>query len=191
MIRVTGLTFEPPDQLLAHPNNPRTHPPAQREALRAALNEIGWIGAVIQNDLTGNLIDGHMRVEEALSDGYTKIPVLHVELDHEEEALALATFDPITAMARYDRERLDDLLATTDTDDERLTAILDDLNDRAPELPDDDDMSPTFGDPTEFRTLALTYTLDRYEDVVSIIDPFPGSSPAEKLYNALLTLVRT
>lgn len=94
----------PPDQLLANPLNARRHPGEQRTALRAALDQIGWVGVVTVNQTTGMVIDGHARIEEALSAGEPTVPVLYVKLTEDEERAALATFDAITDLAVYDRD---------------------------------------------------------------------------------------
>ena len=86
--RIVGFTMEVPEDLLANPMNPRRHPGEQRDAMRGSLDELGWIDAVIVNDTTGRMIDGHLRCEEAITEGAPVIPVLHVELDENEERLA-------------------------------------------------------------------------------------------------------
>jgi DNA modification methylase len=125
--RILGSGEEAPDQLAANPRNWRTHPAAQRKALRGALDTVGWVQQVIVNRRTGNVVDGHARIEEALSRHEPTVPVLYVDLSAEEEALVLATLDPIAAMADQDDERLRDLLAEVAVDDEGLAALLADL----------------------------------------------------------------
>jgi hypothetical protein len=126
-VSIVGYRLVPPDQLLANPANPRRHPNAQREALRASLRALGWIAPVVQNVRTGNLIDGHARIEEALSAGVAAVPVIDVDLSPEQEALALAVYDPITSQAMYDREALDSLLRDVSTDETALQALLADV----------------------------------------------------------------
>ena len=56
--------YEPavdPEQLTAHPLNFRRHPTAQRKALRASIERLGWVTAVVAT-LDGTVIDGHARV---------------------------------------------------------------------------------------------------------------------------------
>ena len=65
--RIVGSGEEAPDQLAANPRNWRTHPAAQRKALRGSLDTVGWVQQVIVNKRTGNVVDGHARIEEALS----------------------------------------------------------------------------------------------------------------------------
>lgn len=100
--RIQSFAYVAPEDLLAHPLNARRHPGLQRNALRAALDRIGWLAPVIVNEITGRMIDGHERTEEALSEGLDLLPVIYVALTEEEELVALATFDPIGDLALYD-----------------------------------------------------------------------------------------
>jgi DNA modification methylase len=125
--RIVGHGEEPPDQLLANPRNWRRHPAVQREALRGSLDTVGWVAQILVNRTTGHVIDGHARIEEALSRGEPSVPVLHVELSEAEEALVLATIDPIAAMAIAEQSVLDELLASLSVDDAGLAALLADL----------------------------------------------------------------
>jgi site-specific DNA-methyltransferase (adenine-specific) len=70
------------------------------------------------------------------------VPVLYVDLSPEEEALVLATLDPIGAMAVADDDRLRELLAEVAVDDEGLAALLADLSPAEPKagLTDPDDV---------------------------------------------------
>jgi hypothetical protein len=99
-----------PEQLLANPANWRIHTLAQRAVLEGALDSIGWIQAVIVNTTTSHVVDGHQRIESAISKG-EPVPVLYVQLTEDEEKAALATLDPIAALAGRDAEKHDALLA--------------------------------------------------------------------------------
>jgi hypothetical protein len=99
-----------PADLLANPLNARRHPGNQRDALRAAL-KIGWVSPVVVNRTTERLLDGHARVEEALSKGAARVPVIYVDVSEEEERALLLVLDPIAGMATYDGEVLDQLTA--------------------------------------------------------------------------------
>ena len=140
--RIVGSGEEAPDQLVANPANWRTHPGAQRDSLRGSLSEVGWVAQVMVNRRTGFVVDGHARVEEALSRGEPAVPVLYVDLSPEEEALVLATLDPIGAMATADTAKLAELLAGIAVDDAGLLALLGDLAGNAPKagLTDPDDV---------------------------------------------------
>lgn len=129
--RIVGTGEEAPDQLLANPSNWRIHPKPQQEALSDALEELGWIQQVVVNRRTGHLIDGHLRVSLALRNNEPTVPVLYVDLDEREEALALATLDPISAMAAADKAKLDALLREVDTGSAALQEMLTGLAEQA------------------------------------------------------------
>jgi ParB-like chromosome segregation protein Spo0J len=114
----------PPDQLLANPANWRTHPREQQRALAAALSEIGWVAQVLVNTATGHVVDGHLRVELALSRNEPTVPVTYVELTAEEEQLILATLDPLAAMATAEKAQLEALLAGLAPEDDVLANLL-------------------------------------------------------------------
>jgi DNA modification methylase len=76
------------------------------------------------------------------------VPVLYVDLAPDEEALVMATLDPIGAMAGREEEKLRELLAEVTVDDAGLLALLGDLRgdepkagltdpDEVPEPPDE------------------------------------------------------
>jgi hypothetical protein len=141
---IVGYDVVAPDQLLAHPLNWRIHGPDQKAALIGSLNDLGWIAPVIVNTTTGHTIDGHERIGEAIARHEPGIPVIYVQLTEAQEALALATFDPITAMAGTDKEHLGALLQQIDQADEGLLELLETLArtadmamPNAPDLPED------------------------------------------------------
>jgi DNA modification methylase len=125
--RIIGHGEEAPDQLLANPLNFRIHPKLQQDAMAGVLDQIGWIDDVIVNQRSGHVINGHMRIAIAISRDEPSVPVKYVDLDEHEEALALATYDPISALAGQDREQLATLLETVNAGDAALQAMLDQL----------------------------------------------------------------
>ncbi len=139
--RIIGYKTKPADQFQANPLNYRKHPQAQREAVNASLQALGWISPVIENITTGNLIDGHERVWQSLPDN-ADVPYLEVALSEEEERLALAIFDPITAMAETDADLLEQLLLSVNTDAAALQSLLSDLAVDAGIIPDPDKENP-------------------------------------------------
>ena len=108
--RIVEHGEEAPDQLLANPANWRIHPKAQQDALAAVLDDVGWVQDVIVNRRTGLVVDGHLRLSLALQRGEAEIPVVYVDLSADEEALVLASIDPLSAMAERDEEALGQLL---------------------------------------------------------------------------------
>jgi hypothetical protein len=116
-----------PDQLLASPSNYRRHPTTQLEALRGSLRELGWVKTIIVNRRTGHVVDGHARVEEAMRQGAPTVPVSYVDLDPQEELLALASLDPMAELAVHDEDSLDELLKEVQSQEPGLQQMLDDI----------------------------------------------------------------
>jgi DNA modification methylase len=125
--RIVGHAEVAPTELVPNPRNWRTHPADQQRALAGALTEVGWVTEVIVNQTTGQVVDGHLRIELALERDEPTIPVTYVELSEAEEGLVLATLDPIGAMADAEATALEFLLATLDPADADLRAFLDEL----------------------------------------------------------------
>lgn len=130
--RIIGIVMMAPEDILAHPDNWRIHPEAQQEALADSLDHIGWLGpCAIVNRTTGHCVDGHLRTKLALRRNEAKVPVLVVEASEEQEKLALATMDPIAALAVTDGKKLNELMADLDTHSAALDAMLDELRSKA------------------------------------------------------------
>jgi hypothetical protein len=121
----------PADQLLANPNNFRIHSKAQQAALEGSLDDLQWIGAVKVNMQTGNIFDGHLRVTLALRKGErVGVPVDYYDLTPEQEAQALLSIDPISAMATTDRENMSALMEMITSENEQTKAFLNELAQR-------------------------------------------------------------
>lgn len=121
--RIVGQGEAEPADIMPNPLNWRAHPALQRSALMGVLGEIGWVQQVVVNKRTGNLIDGHLRVDLARAKG-EKVPVVYVDLSDDEEKLILATLDPLAALATTDEDALKALLAQVSTSDEDILALL-------------------------------------------------------------------
>src|SRR3954468_22050236 len=83
-------------ELRPNPRNWRTHPPAQQADLRGILAEVGYVDALLARTLDDGsleLIDSHLRAETTPD---SLVPVLVVDLNAEEAAKVLATFDPLS-----------------------------------------------------------------------------------------------
>ena len=143
----------PAAQYNAHELNARRHPDYQREALVGSLNEVGWVAPVIVSSRTGKLLDGHARVEETIArDRNALIPFVRVDVTEEEEKLILATFDPITNQAIYDKDALDALLRDIQTSETGLLSLLADLaaqNELSIAVDDEDELPGDGGDDFE------------------------------------------
>ncbi len=125
--RITGLRRVKAGQLRPHPGNWRTHPPAQADAVRGILAEIGYADALLARELADGsleLIDGHLRAQITPDE---EVPVLVVDLDDAEAAKLLALLDPLAAMAESNEEALSALLEVVQTENASLQGVLDDL----------------------------------------------------------------
>lgn len=132
------LEYRKAGELSANPHNWRKHPKSQVTALNAVLEEVGWAGALLYNERTGRLIDGHLRKEVSGLDD--EIPVLVGSWTEDQEKTILATLDPIAAMAEADREALVGLLEAVECEDSQVQALLDQVaKDNRIERPRGDD----------------------------------------------------
>lgn len=123
--RITDKTIksQPADQFLAHPSNPKFHPPEQREALRGAINEVGQVAPVMVSKRSGYTLDGHERIWLAMETN-ADVDYFEVDVSEEDEAYILATLDPIGMMARHDAAKLDDLLREVNSGEASVQAML-------------------------------------------------------------------
>lgn len=137
--KIVGHDRVPPDQLVANPLNFRKHPQAQRDALKAAIEEVGFIRSVTVNKRTGNLIDGHERLWQAIATEQPFIDVEYVDLSEEDERKALATLDTISELAEVDPQILDQLLREVSTGSEALQEMLSQLAEESGSLNGDDE----------------------------------------------------
>jgi hypothetical protein len=115
--RVKELRRVRAGDLKPNAKNWRRHPEGQKSVLRAILDDVGFVGAVLARELpTGELelLDGHMRAE---NDPNAEIPVLIVDLNDEEADKVLTTFDPLGDLAIPDAEALASLLSSVDMGD--------------------------------------------------------------------------
>jgi hypothetical protein len=118
--------------LRPNPRNWRLHPPAQQDALRGLLAEVGYAGALLARELddgTLMLIDGHLRAETTPD---AVVPVLVLDVDETEADKILLTHDPIASMATVSQENLQQLLAEVQTESAAVRSMLDTLTSPAP-----------------------------------------------------------
>lgn len=123
------------DQFTAHPDNWQIHPTEQQQALATTIDAIGWLIPLVVSQRSGYLLDGHARVMVALQrDPSMKLPYVMVDIEPEEEALALATINPLGAMAVTDKVKLSQLLEEAaqlpQADNDDLAALFQDIHDR-------------------------------------------------------------
>ncbi len=106
--------------LMPHELNPRIHRDAQREALTAIIEEVGFARSLLAYELPDGrlkLIDGHLRAD-LHPDLQVDVEVLDVN-DAEARALLLS-LDPLSLLADYDTTVLDQLRQQTTTSSDAL-----------------------------------------------------------------------
>jgi hypothetical protein len=168
--RIVERGEKPASEFTAHPQNPRRHPEAQRKAIVGSLSSVGWVQGVVYNVRTGNLLDGHARIEEALQLGPgTPVPYTAVDISEEEERIILATLDPISALAEYDRQTQLDLLAGLTSEDPAMQALLDDLI-KSAQAPSEQTAAATAEKAEARRTLAERFLVPPF----SVLDARQG-----------------
>src|SRR3954453_23870721 len=110
--------------LVPHEHNARVHPDAQRRALKALYDEIGFARSVLAYELPDGrlkLIDGHLRQSEL--DPNDEIEVEVLDVNDEEARKLLLSIDPLAALADLDNAALNELRATTQSDSDILSAL--------------------------------------------------------------------
>jgi hypothetical protein len=110
--------------LVLNPKNWRTHPEAQKAALKGVLSEIGWTDALIARERPDGrleLVDGHLR---STLNPDEMVPVLVVDVTEEESDKLLTILDPLSAMAGIDADKLNDLLGTVTFESPDMEGLL-------------------------------------------------------------------
>lgn len=118
------LEWWSPRKIAGHDMNWKTHPSLQREAYLEFRQEVGWAGAVLFNETTNRLLDGHMRLQDALENNLEELPVLVITVDRETELKILALLDQIGSMYDQRQQALKKLAEVTTTRSELLRRIL-------------------------------------------------------------------
>lgn len=139
--RVKELRRVPAGELLANPKNWRLHPPKQRAVLEGLLAEVGYADALIARELpdgTLELIDGHLRAETTPD---AVVPVLILDVSESEADKILTTLDPLAAMAEIDDEKLRALLDDVQTGSQDVAEMLDSLAQEAGILSGDPELT--------------------------------------------------
>jgi hypothetical protein len=108
------VEFLNPNTVRANESNWRKHSARQRAAYIAFRNklpeEFRWLAAPIYNRRTGRLVDGHMRVDEAIKNKEDSVPFRVIDCDEPTEKLILQYFDSISPLAQTDKDALSSLI---------------------------------------------------------------------------------
>lgn len=141
------LEYLDPADLSANPANWRTHPKNQTSTLKDVISEVGWAGALLYNEATGRLIDGHARKEIFHGE---RVPVLIGSWTEEQEQLILATLDPLATIAGTDQEKLDDLISEISSKSEQVQQFLDSISSHS--FPDGEEFDESAADDVHMVT---------------------------------------
>ncbi len=140
--------------LRPNPRNWRLHPPAQQDALRGVLAEVGYADALLARELADGtlmLIDGHLRAETTPD---AVVPVLVLDVDEAEADKILLTHDPLAAMATVSPGHVEQLLADVRTENAAVRALLDSLvNEPAPQPPVPPRVHPVVNIPESYQVV--------------------------------------
>src|SRR5438128_7939752 len=104
----------PIEELQPAPYNPRRRlrpgEPAYRK-LEASLREFGLVEPLVWNESSGHVVGGHARLEILRALGVTAVPVSVVRLSPAREKALNVVLNNREAQARFDPDRLAELLA--------------------------------------------------------------------------------
>lgn len=183
--RIVGEGERAAKDFVLNPLNFRTHPDLQQEAMAAILGEIGWVQRVLVNRTTGNVIDGELRVKEALKKGKnTLVPFVEVELTEDEERKVLALFDKISAMAGKNVEMYLEISELVDFESTVLDQILKDMRDDGFDINDFFKDNPLDGAGDEF-VLEIEFDNETdFEEAKAALEKI-DKSPAKALQKLL------
>jgi hypothetical protein len=113
--------------LVPHELNPRLHPDAQRAALAALYEEVGFARSLLAYELPDGrlkLIDGHLRA--AMSPDL-EVDVEVLDVNDAEARKLLLSIDPLAQLADYDQAVLDRLRHLSDTASDALANLWESL----------------------------------------------------------------
>ncbi len=114
----------PVDQLQFDPANTRKHDELNLKAIRASLRVYGQRKPIVVNKRTGAVEAGNGTLQAALAEGWTHLAVVYVD-DDPTTAAGFSIADNRTAeLAEWDREALDAVLRTVQTEDQDLADML-------------------------------------------------------------------
>ena len=157
------LAWLSPEELDAHPENWKSHPAQQITALEALIGEVGWAGALLYNERTERLLDGHARKqlgEGSLVDG--KAPVLVGAWSDDEERLILRMLDPIGWMAEQNEKALQEMSEKLQAQTEELQAVLEEMVQDMPTLPELPGADSEYEIPEEEASVNVTVATYRF-----------------------------
>ena len=123
------------DELTANSGNFKQHPDSQKRAFRGVIDEIGRAGALVAYHSERNggeltLIDGHMR-----KDAGGTWTVLVTDLDDEEADKLLHVYDPISQLATFDQDLLNELHSRVKFSNQSVQLMIESMDNQSFESP--------------------------------------------------------
>ena len=199
--RRVSIGTKPASWFEANEKNFRTHPLSQGTSFVSVANAVGLVDAIKVNLRSGEewgnkqnqpiVLDGHMRVVEALKQGDdTLLPVDFYDLTPEEEDLVLISLDYITKLAGTDRmafgHLFESVMAHLDEleKDEHLQGLLemmarendiflDNFDDGEEDMPEVDDIEPEEEMPKRVK-IVVKCDPDRVDEITDYLDTILG-----------------
>lgn len=110
-INCTYQKLVPVSQLVRHPQNANKHPEKQIQLLAKILKYQGWRHPIVVSDLSGHIVAGHGRLDAALLNGWSEVPVDVQKFDDKAQELAFLLADNlISELAETDKQQLDEIV---------------------------------------------------------------------------------
>lgn len=104
----------PISYLKENPKNWRIHSQRQRATYRAFKEKHGWLGLCLFNLRSGLIVDGHLRISEAVKADEKTVPCVLIDKDEDSENDILATFDNIGLLAQRNEQALKSITKSVD-----------------------------------------------------------------------------
>ena len=151
--------------LVPHPLNFRRHSPAQRRALAASYEEVGFARSLLGYRLADGriqLIDGHLRRD---LDPDLPVTVEVLDVNDDEARQLLLTLDPLAALAQPDPKLLQELTKLTSTDQTALKDLWETLKPKPP---------PSFELKPQPQQFLVLIECPNEEEQVRLLERFAG-----------------
>lgn len=139
-------------QIHLNPFNPKNHTDEEIKAQKADIKRVGYLGGVVWNESSGNLVDGHRRVlsldeihhYDGTNDYEIKVEAVDFDDKTEKEQMTFMAIKNSKAdynlIARYLNDIDPKTVGISDEDVRQIQALQDDFNFNEEDMPDADDL---------------------------------------------------
>lgn len=107
----TVMEWVPVDRLHPYERNPRRMSEKGMAKLRESLRRFGFTAPILAQRGTGMIVAGHQRYKAALAEGYDRVPVVWLDLSHEEAVAYNLADNRLAEEAEWDDDKLAQVLA--------------------------------------------------------------------------------